>query len=419
MGLFSKTGTGERGDFVKEYRIVYLLGDKTKKKLTYEANTKTEAKKKAIADGFNVVSVKENFTSGINKIGEKYIPALNKLKPQQMIDFFTQLAFMLESEIRMERAIKNMYRGAKNTQYRKFLNKVIIDMEQGNQLSHSLLLEYGFEPEIRLQVEAGEKSGNIVDALKAIVQRMEMDLSTRSKVMKQMYYPAIVILIMVFVVNYILTNVVPGLAQVLIDNGGELPAVTVFLINVSDFAKNYSIYIFLLLAALGIMFFLLKRNKYTGIYIDKFILKIPFIGDVIMKMNLSRYFYVSSNMLRGNLFLITSLQIAAESLSNKYIRHRLLKIPAEMERSGKQVDDLMRDIYITNDYAELVSTGLQTGKLGEILDRISDTTLTQANDKIKVLVTMIEPAITIVMGVCVAVLVMALFMPMFSLIDAI
>ena len=90
-----------------------------------------------------------------------------------------------------------------------------------------------------------------------------------------------------------------------------------------------------------------------------------------------------------------------------------------MDRSGKQIDELMRDIYITNDYAELVSTGLQTGKLSEMLEKISETTLTEANDKVKILVTMIEPAITMVLGVCVATLVMALFMPMFALIDTI
>lgn len=404
---------------MKEFTVVYLLGDKTKKKVIYEAKTKTEAKKKAIADGFHVKSVTENTFAGINKIGEKYIPALCKLKTQQMIDFFTQLAFMLESDIRMERAIRNMYRGAKNKQYRDFLNKVLLSLEQGNVLSACLLPEYGFTPEIKLQVEAGERSGNIVSSLNTIIQRMEMDFSTRSKVMKQMYYPALVIIIMIFVINYILTNVVPGLSQVLIDNGGELPAVTVFLINVSDFSKKYSIYIFLICIAIGIVFFLLKRNKHTGIYVDKYMLKIPFIGDIITKLNLSRYFYVSSNMISGNLTVPVALKISAESLGNKYIRHRLLKIPEEMTRSGQQVDDLMRDIYITNDYAELVSTGLQTGKLVDIFNRISDTTLNQANDKIKIMITMIEPAITIVMGVCVAVLVMALFMPMFSLIDAI
>ena len=404
---------------MKEFTVVYILGDKTKKKVTYEATTKTEAKKKAMADGFNVVKVNENIGAGLNQLGEKYIPALNKLKPQQMIDFFTQLAFMLESEIRMERAIKNMYRGAKHPQYRKFLNRLIMEMEQGNQLSYSLRPEYGFEREIKLQVAAGEKSGNVVDALKTIIQRMEMDLATRSKITKQLYYPAVVILIMVLVVNYILTNVVPGLAQVLIDNGGELPAITVFLINVSNFAQNYSLYVFLIFIALAIVFFLLKRNKITGVYVDRALLKLPVIGDVIMKSNLARYYYVSSNMLKGNLFLITSLQIAAESLSNKYIRQRLLKIPVEMDRSGKQIDELMRDIYITNDYAELVSTGLQTGKLSEMLEKISETTLTEANDKVKVLVTMIEPAITMVLGVCVATLVLALFMPMFALIDTI
>ena len=79
----------------------------------------------------------------------------------------------------------------------------------------------------------------------------------------------------------------------------------------------------------------------------------------------------------------------------------------------------MRDIYLTNEYSEFISTGLATGKLSEIFEKISQTTLDDANNRVKVLLTMIEPIITIIMGACVALIVMALFMPMFSLIDAI
>lgn len=404
---------------MKEYCITYLLGDKTKKRITYEANTKTEAKKKAQEDGFHVVRINENITYGLNRLGAKYIPGLNKLKSKQIIDFFSQLVFMLEAEIRMTRAIKNIYRGTKNPQLRKFLNKLIKDMEQGNQLSYSLVPEFGFTPEIRLQVEAGERSGNIIDTLKIIIQRMEMDLNTRSKLLKQLYYPAVVVLIMVCVVNYILANVVPGLAQVLIDNGAELPSITVFLINISDFVKKNSRFVFIGFLVLFFALYFLKRNKKAGVYIDKAILRIPFIGKILLLMNISRYFYVAGNMLKGQLFLITSLKIAADSLGNKYIKKRLLVIPEEMEKYSKQIDEIMRDIYLTNDYAEYISTGLATGRLNEMFEKISHTSFELANNRVKLLLTLIEPMITIVMGICVAVIVMALFMPMFNLIDTI
>lgn len=404
---------------MKEYCITYLLGDKTKKRITYEANTKTEAKKKAQEDGFHVVRINENITYGLNRLGAKYIPGLNKLKSKQIIDFFSQLVFMLEAEIRMTRAIKNIYRGTKNPQLRKFLNKLIKDMEQGNQLSYSLVPEFGFTPEIRLQVEAGERSGNIIDTLKIIIQRMEMDLNTRSKLLKQLYYPAVVVLIMVCVVNYILANVVPGLAQVLIDNGAELPSITVFLINISDFVKKNSRFVFIGFLVLFFALYFLKRNKKAGVYIDKAILRIPLIGKILLLMNISRYFYVAGNMLKGQLFLITSLKIAADSLGNKYIKKRLLVIPEEMEKYSKQIDEIMRDIYLTNDYAEYISTGLATGRLNEMFEKISHTSFELANNRVKLLLTLIEPMITIVMGICVAVIVMALFMPMFNLIDTI
>lgn len=404
---------------LKEYCVTYLLGDKTKKRITYEANTKAEAKRKANEDGFTVVGISENISYRINKLGERYIPSIGKLRPKLIIDFFSQLAFMLDAEIRMIRAVRNIYRGTKNPQLRKFLNRLINDMEQGNQLSYSLVPEYGFTPEIKLQVEAGERSGNIVDALRTIVQRMEMDLETRSKVLKQLYYPAIVILVMVFVINYILTNVVPSLAQILIENGAELPTATVLLINISDFVKQYGAALLFFIFAVFFILFVLKRHKIFGIYIDKAILSIPFIGKVILLLNISKYFYIVGHMLHGQLFLITSLKIAAESVGNKYIRKRMLSIPIEMEKNGKQLDDLMRDIYLTNEYSEFISTGLATGKLSEIFEKISQTTLDDANNRVKVLLTMIEPIITIIMGACVALIVMALFMPMFSLIDAI
>jgi len=405
---------------MKEYIVTYKIGDGTKKKIVYDALTKAEAKNMAKQDGLNVVRIEESITiSGLDKFLEKQFPSIVKLKNKTILDFFTQLLFMVEADINLVKAIENMKRGVKDKKYRGFLNDVYRGILQGKQLSDMLLPKYGFEPEIKMQIQSGEKSGNIATALRTIVDRMTRERGTKSKVTKQLAYPVVVILMLIGVMYYILTNVIPGLSNVLMENGGELPGITIFMINLSNAAQSYGLFFIGGLAVLILLIIYLKKREDTGYYIDKAFLKLPAFGEIIQLSSLSRYFYVASNMLEGDLPLVFALDVAAKSVSNKYLKSKLKSFPSEIRKQGTQLDVLMANFNPTSDYADLISVGLATGRLEEIFLKISQETLEQSDSKVKTLTSMMEPVITIFIGAAVALLVLSLFMPMFKLIDTI
>ena len=149
-----------------------------------------------------------------------------------------------------------------------------------------------------------------------------------------MAYPVVVIIIMIGVVYYILTNVVPSLTDILTETGGELPQITIALINISTFAETYGLQI---LGGIIVFVFVLlyfKRKEFTGYYIDKVFLKLPLFGEINMLTALTRYFYVASNMLAGEIPLINALEIAAKSVSNKYMKKELGKFPLDIKSQG-------------------------------------------------------------------------------------
>lgn len=405
---------------MKEYTVTYKIGDGTKKKIIYDASTEAEAKRLAKQDGYNVVKVAKNISiSTLDKYLEKQFPSITKLSNKTILSFFSQLLFMVEADINLVKAIESIKRSAKEKKYRNFLNEVYYGILQGKQLSDMLLPKYGFEPEVKMQIQSGEKSGNIATALKTIVDRMVSESGTRAKIMKQLTYPIIVILMMIGVLYYVLTNVIPGLSNILIETGGELPSITVFMINLSNAAQLYGLYILGGLAAFVIFIMYLKKREDAGYYIDKIFLKVPTFGEVIKMAALSRYFYVASNMLAGDIPLVHALEIAAKSVSNKYMKKMLKTFPAEIKKQGTQLDILMANYNPTSEYADLVHTGLATGRLEEIFAKISQETLEKADAKVKFLISMMEPTITVVIGGVVALLVLSLFMPMFRIMDSI
>lgn len=405
---------------MREYTITYKLGDGTKKKIIYDAPSISEAKKLAKQDGFNVVRVSQNFSIGaLDKFLEKQLPSLTKLTNKTILSFFSQLLFLVEADINLVKAIESIKRNTKEKKFRSFLNEIYFGILQGKQLSDMLLPKYGFEPEVKMQIQSGEKSGDIAAALKTIVERMTNEGNTKSKIMKQLTYPIMVIIIMIGVLYYVLTNVIPGLSNILLETGGELPEITVFMINLSNSAQQYGLYMLSGLVVFVLILMYLKKRENIGYYIDKIFLKAPMFGKVIVLSTLSRYFYVASNMLTGDIPLVLALEIASKSVSNKYIRKKLQSFPAEIKKQGTQLDILIANFNPTSEYSDLVSTGLTTGRLDEIFAKISQETLEKADAKVKFLVTMMEPMITIVIGGVVALLVLSLFMPMFKIMDSI
>lgn len=405
---------------MKEYIITYKIGDGTKKKIIYDANSKSEAKNLAIEDGFNVLSINENITfSGVDKFLEKNFPSMVKLKSKTILAFFTQLLFLVEADINLINAVESMKKGARDKKYRRFLRETYNGILEGKQLSDMLVPQYGFDPEVQMQIKSGEKSGNIASSIKAIVERMTREGGTKSMVLKQLSYPIIVVIIMIGVVYYILTNVIPGLTEILVETGGELPKITIFLINASEFAQVNGLKIIGTLAFFVFLLIYFKKKEYTGYYIDKVFLKIPVFGEVIKLSSLSRYFYIASNMLSGDIPLVTALEVASKAIPNKYMKKRLGSFYTEIKKQGTPLDILMSNFNPTSEYADLVNTGLSTGRIEEIFEKISQDTLKASDTKVKSITAMIEPVITIFLGGVIALIVFSLFMPMFKVMDAI
>lgn len=404
---------------MKEFIISHKLGDGSKQKAVFEAKNKYDAKKIAEAEGYNVLKVENTVNLDLEKYLGKYASSGKKLKPKQLIKFFTQLLFLVQSDFTVSKAITSMRRGAKERNYRRFLSSAYTDLQLGKKFSEILRPEFGFSEELRLQIESGESSGELPNAIQIVLKRLETEAGTFATIKKQLAYPAVVIVIMVFVVYYILTSVVPGLADVLISNGGELPAITVMLINFSSFIEVYGPVILGIIVASVLLFIYLSKNPKSGYYISYFFCRFKLTREVVINSNLSRYFYITGNMMRSDMMLHHSLDIAAKAIPNFYMKKVLLGIPPELKSQGISLESIFKNKWFTNEFTDLIAIGVQTGRLYEVFEKLSEETGTRAETKVKFLTTMMEPAITIVIGAMVAIIVMSLFMPMFTIIDTI
>ncbi len=333
-------------------------------------------------------------------------------------EFFTMLNFMLESGMSLHEALVNIRDSSINKSLRNLGRTTADEVRKGATLSSAARKTNQFDEAIVEQITAGEESGTINNALNRIVAQMEREIEFKGKIKSAMMYPIIICVVMVIVLWVLMTVVVPSLANTLVSMGGELPLITKIVIGVSDFMAKSTPYLITGLILAVIAYRIAVKNKKIKLYIDSYKLRIPIIGKMLEKIELSRFCSNLSAMQKSGITLVSSLKIVKAAIKNQRIASYVEKACTLVEISGMNLSTaLSKAGTFPSMMLQLIEVGIESGQITEVLDRISLQYEKETDVSLKRLTSLIEPIMIVVVGLLAGVVVISILLPMFALTD--
>lgn len=302
-----------------------------------------------------------------------------------------------------------------NGKLSEILRQVREDVKGGTALS-SALEKHGraFPPLYVASIRAGERTGDLPNTIRRYIQYLKRVDGIRKKVIAALFYPAILVIFACMAVTLLLLYVVPTFAQVYTDSGSLLPLPTRMLIEFTSFLKRF--------APLAVVFGIGAAAAYrswvgteSGRYtVDRFKLTVPFVGEVFTKYSVAAFSRTLATVLGSGIPIIESLRMSIGTLDNRFMEKRLFEAVRFIEEGGRLSTALERINIMPPLALRMLGVGETTGSLEDMLIDISDYLEDELEERMHLLTTAIEPAIMLIMGVVIGVIIIAMYLPIFK-----
>ena len=293
------------------------------------------------------------------------------------------------------------------------------DVKTGSVLSEAFARQGVFPPIYVTSVLAGEKSGSLIEVLERFIAYQRLTLALRKKLLVSLLYPAILVCLVIGLIVFLVTYVVPNFATLYNSMQAKLPTATLILIAVGTTARSYVLGAFgaLFLAGIGAYFW--SKRESSQETLDRIKIRIPLLGELWTKYQVAQLSRILGTLLVGGIPLVPALETAGRSLGTVLIK-KTLDRAAVMVREGRPLSKSLKSTGIYPDLAvDMMEVGESTGALPQMLTSVAEFYEEDVATRMTALLSLIEPLIMIVMGSFVAFVLVALYLPIFSLADTI
>ncbi|WP_419881814.1 type II secretion system F family protein [Peribacillus sp. B-H-3] len=394
-------------------RFKYTGRDKSGKKSgIITAQSKREAIQKLKDDGVRVVEmtlVPETFLTREITIG-------NPVKLQHFVIYLRQFSTLLRAGVSVVESTNILSSQTESKHLRKALQSIEQELRDGNPLSQAASKHKNiFTAMFINMVRAGEAGGNMDETLERLADHYEKQHSTRQKIQSAMAYPTVVAFIAIFVVIFLLKSVVPTFADMFKDFGGQLPAITQFVLNSSAFMQKAWYLIILFFVLMAILIIYIKKNKTTKYYYDYFFLRVPIFGKMMQKAVLARMTRTLSSLFTSSVPILQAMTIVDQVVENEVIGGVIRKSRDSLER-GQSLTDPMRNHWAFPPLVtQMIAIGEQTGALDAMLSKVADFYEKEVENSTDQLKSLIEPIMIVVLAGIVGTIVISIMVPMFEI----
>jgi len=340
--------------------------------------------------------------------------------PAKLISLFTrQLSTLVSAGLPIVRSLQILEEQQKPGPMRVTVRLVKEDVTEGSSLSEAMRRHPKiFNPLYTNMIRAGELGGVLDVILERLSEFMEKAEALRRKVKGAMIYPIAVISFALLIVTGLLVFVVPKFKEIFSQQGKQLPAVTQFLMDTSDWiiAGGWAVIILVPIALIfGIK--LLKRSKSTAIYVDRTFMKVPIMGQIIGKTSIARFSRTLGTLLAAGVPILEALDITADTSGNAVYREAMSKVHDAIREGESFATPLRQTRVVDPMVVNMIDVGEETGELDTMLTKIADTYDSEVETLVASLTSLMEPVMVIVLGCIVGFIVIALFMPMIGMLD--
>lgn len=387
--------------------------DKSGKRVKGEMSGQSEALVKAVLrrQGVNPIKCKKKpkpLLGGGNK---------GKVTPKDITVFSRQLATMMSSGVPLVQAFEIVGRGHENPAMQELILTIKGDVEAGNNLTDALRKHpLQFNSLYCNLVEAGEQAGILEAILHKVASYLEKTEALKSKIKSALFYPSAVIVAAVIVVSILMIFVIPQFTELFSSFGADLPALTQFLIDCSNFfvAKWYLIFGVMIGTVVGFMQ-MKKRSVAIQQFLDRMSLKIPVIGEILEKSAIARFARTLETMFAAGTPLVESMISVAGATGNIVFETATLKMKDEIA-TGTQLQASMRDSGLfPNMVVQMVAIGEESGAIDTMLGKVADWYEQEVDDAVEALTSLLEPMIMAFLGVVIGGIVIGMYLPIFKM----
>jgi type IV pilus assembly protein PilC len=343
-----------------------------------------------------------------------------RVKLKQIAVFCRQFATMVNSGLPILRALSILADQTDNKELEKVLVQSRTDVEQGSSLSAALAKHpKAFNNLFISMIKAGETGGVLDDVLLALADQIEKEVELRRQIKSAMTYPVVVVALVMLILGAMLLFVVPQFETIYANLGGTLPLPTRILLTVSDLFRSYW-YIFLLGAGVGS--FLFRRYKRTDAgraRVDAAKIRVPVFGPLFHKVALARFASTLGMLLRAGVPILQALDNVKETVNNRVIADAVDDVKTSVREGESIARPLGKHKVFPPMVVQMMAVGEETGAVDTMLDKVAQFYNNEVTATVDALTSLIEPLLIAVIGGAVGAAVVALYMPMFSIINLI
>lgn len=378
----------------------------------YVAQSEAALRRELEDKGLHVLSLRERGGFGGFSFGRRQ----HTIPRHEFLVFNQELATLLKAGMPLVQSLDILRVRLANPVFKAVLDDVYEKVRAGTALSDAFTAHGELFPSVyTASLMAGERSGNLDAVLRRFVAYTKVIDTVRSKTISALIYPAILIGLALVLVGIIAIKVVPTFSDFYNSFGAELPLSTRVIIALSDFVRGQALFIVLALAAGASTFYGWVGRPGQQARFDRLLIRMPVIGPAMHKFATSQLARTLATLLGGGIPLVNALDIAARSTGNRYLGAEL-DIVAQKVREGQGFAATLLERRTVPDVAiKMIEVGESTGALQEMLNSLADFYDEEIDTAVGRFVTLIEPALLVAMGIVIAAVVLALYMPIFQL----
>ena len=378
-----------------------------------EAHTEEQAANLLSVAGYQLINLRELAGSPYM---DKWLLKLSPIKLTDIILFYKQMALLAESGLNIVTALELLENQAGNRIFKRVLGEIIADVRSGGQLSAALYKHPQIFSTIHCQsLKVGEQTGGLEVVFRQIAAHAEKQVNSKKGIKNAMTYPIIAAVVALVVITIMVIFVLPAFKNLYVSLGVKLPALTSLMLNLGDMLRSDGLVILGVLAAAGAVGFFYLKTPNGRFNWDKLSLKFPIVGRINHLNELARISQTISILYKSGLPMTEILPLVIDGTSNKFVAKALNSIRDDMLGGEGLSHPMARHPVFLPMLVQMVRVGEETGNLDNTLMAVAQNYEAEADDKTRAFMAMIQPVMTILIGLFVGLMALSLISAMYSI----
>lgn len=403
---------------MSEYLLKYADARGQIKQEVVDGNSEGEIRDRFSNQGFLVYSIKpkgkfDALTTGARKGRSK------KVDLEKFLIFNQQFVTLIRAGLPILKSLDLLATRLTDEKLSPFVTAVRDEVRIGTSLSDAFGKQGVFPPIYISSILAGEKSGSLVDVLDRYVTYQRRNLAVKKKLIGALIYPVLLIVLVIGLVGFLVTFVVPQFAELYSSMDAKLPTLTIYLIAIGTTARDYVLLLLAIFFGGGAGFYFWSKTESAHETLDKIKMRTPIAGGIWVKYQVAQFSRVLSTLLLGGIPLVQALETAGQSVGTKLLEKSLTRVRQAVREGNSLSSSLAATKMFPPLSIDMIEVGESTGALPAMLGSVAEFYEDDVQTRMAAALSLIEPAIMIGMGIFVAFVLVALYLPIFSLSDSI